>query len=149
MVRGGILFKRYDRKRDRTTGEYKAAPDGWEACQEPDPVTGHWPGWVPVGSGPDDQWHRTALDALALGLNDGTYELCGPKINGNPEGYTEHVFIPHGEPGSVLDVPPSHLGAMAFLERNAIEGIVWHHPDGRMAKVKAKDFGLKWPRPAA
>jgi hypothetical protein len=26
------------------------------------------------------------------------------------------------------------------------EGIVWHHPDGRMAKVKARDFGIRWPR---
>lgn len=23
-----------------------------------------------------------------------------------------------------------------------IEGIVWHHPDGRMVKIKKKDFGL-------
>ena len=26
-----------------------------------------------------------------------------------------------------------------------IEGIVWHHPDGRMAKIKARDFGIQWP----
>ena len=26
-----------------------------------------------------------------------------------------------------------------------IEGIVWHHPDGRMAKIKRRDFGLSWP----
>jgi hypothetical protein len=25
-----------------------------------------------------------------------------------------------------------------------IEGIVWHHPDGRMVKIKKKDFGYKW-----
>jgi hypothetical protein len=24
-----------------------------------------------------------------------------------------------------------------------IEGIVWHHPDGRMAKLKLRDFGVK------
>jgi hypothetical protein len=24
-----------------------------------------------------------------------------------------------------------------------IEGIVWHHSDGRMVKIKAKDFGIK------
>ena len=30
------------------------------------------------------------------------------------------------------------------IARN-IEGIVWHHPDGRMVKIKARDFGLPWP----
>jgi len=32
-----------------------------------------------------------------------------------------------------------------YLSRNVIEGIVWHHPDGRMAKIKRKDMGLSWP----
>jgi hypothetical protein len=27
-----------------------------------------------------------------------------------------------------------------------IEGIVWHHSDGRMAKIKLRDFGHKRPR---
>lgn len=25
-----------------------------------------------------------------------------------------------------------------------IEGVVWHHPDGRMAKVLCKDLGIDW-----
>jgi len=25
------------------------------------------------------------------------------------------------------------------------EGIVFHHPDGRLAKIKQRDFGLPWP----
>jgi len=40
----------------------------------------------------------------------------------------------------------SELGQF-FKERN-IEGIVWHHPDGRMAKIKARDFGIKRGRGA-
>ena len=28
---------------------------------------------------------------------------------------------------------------------HVVEGIVWHHPDGRMVKIKRKDFGFKWP----
>ena len=40
--------------------------------------------------------------------------------------------------------PPRDFdGLRAFLETAGIEGIVWHHGDGRMAKIKAKDFGLK------
>ncbi len=40
LVRDGRLFARYDAKRGKTP------PAGWEAAQEPDPVTGHWPGWI-------------------------------------------------------------------------------------------------------
>jgi hypothetical protein len=29
-----------------------------------------------------------------------------------------------------------------LLDRD-IEGLVFHHPDGRMAKIKLRDFGLK------
>ena len=30
------------------------------------------------------------------GENDFTYELCGPKINGNPEKISRHTLVPHG-----------------------------------------------------
>ena len=30
-----------------------------------------------------------------------------------------------------------------YLSEGAIEGVVWHHPDGRMVKIKGKDFGIK------
>ena len=30
-----------------------------------------------------------------------------------------------------------------ILSDAIVEGIVWHHPDGRMVKIKTKDFGLK------
>ncbi len=39
LVRDGILYKRYDRKLNPKTGEYKSAPIGWEPCEEPDEIT--------------------------------------------------------------------------------------------------------------
>ena len=30
-----------------------------------------------------------------------------------------------------------------YLRCRDIEGIVWHHPDGRMVKIKGKDFGFR------
>jgi hypothetical protein len=135
MVRDGRLFKRFDVKKGRTQ------PEGFESSQEPDPVTGHWPGWVPVGEGPDDKWFREA----ELPTEDGTYELCGPKVQGNPEGFETHVLVPHGS--EVLeDCPRDFEGIRALLSSSHIEGIVWHHPDGRMVKIKAKDFGIKGHR---
>lgn len=137
LVRDGKLFKRYDQKKGRT------APVGWEPCQpEPDPNTGHWPGWLAVGDRPDDKYH---LEAWARGTyDDGTYELVGPKINGNPEHMPAHFLVPHGV--HALPVAPRDYETLkAYLADKDIEGIVWHHPDGRMAKIKRRDFGLPWP----
>lgn len=135
MARDGRLFKRYDAKPGRTL------PAGFEQSGDADAVTGRVQGWVPVGGGPDDRWHREAFH----GERDGTYELCGPKIQGNPHGFTAHVLLPHG---AALTSPfeLTFDGIKEYLSQNAIEGVVWHHTDGRMVKIKARDFGLKWPR---
>lgn len=74
----------------------------------------------------------------------GTYELCGPKINRNPERYPGHRLVRHE------DAAPIKVGALtwegiraavlAAAEADGVEGIVRHHDDGRMAKIKARDF---------
>jgi hypothetical protein len=138
MVRGGALFKRYDVKAGNVP------PVGFEPAQQADPVTGHWPGWLPVGDGPEDRWHREAFQVPAQyqPYPDGTFELCGPKVQGNPEGFDKHVLVPHGaEP--LHDAPRDYEGIRAYLESRSIEGIVWHHEDGRMVKIKRKDFFKK------
>lgn len=146
MVRDGRLYRRYDAW---VSGKKKRQPPaGFEPAQEPDPVTGHWPGWVPVGDGPEDRWHR---EAFSYGpLADGTYELVGPKVQGNPHAFDKHLLLRHGE--TVLGNAPRSYGEIkdyfeAFPVRagHRIEGIVWHHPDGRMVKIKRRDFGLRWP----
>lgn len=132
MVRAGVLYKRYDAKKGKTP------PAGFEPAQDPDPITGHWPGWLPVDDGPSDRWHREAFGPGEY--PDGTYELCGPKVQGNPEGLPIHVLLPHG---FAKENPPRSFDALKeYLASVDIEGIVWHHPDGRMVKVKTKDFGL-------
>ena len=68
LVRDGVLFRRYDVKPGRTP------PPGFEPCQDPDPETGHAPGWVPIGDGPADRWYRLAFEN-AGDLPNGTYEL--------------------------------------------------------------------------
>lgn len=137
LIRAGKLYKRYDAKRGKTP------PPGFEPAQEPDPVTGHHPGWLAIGDGPEDRWHREAFDPT---LPDGTYELCGPKVQGNPEGYATHVLVRHGV--EVLpDCPRTYDGLRDLLASGAIEGVVFHHPDGRMAKIKAKDFGFRRATP--
>lgn len=142
----GKLYKRYDLKAG------KKAPPGFEPAQEPDPVTGHCPGWILVGEGPDDKYHREAFGYApgAADLNhplnahfwvDGTYELCGPKIQGNPERLEKHTFVAHGSV-VITDAPRTFDALREWLKGRDIEGIVWHHPEKGMVKIKKKDFGM-------
>jgi len=133
LVRDGKLYKRYDCKRGKTP------PSGFEPAEPaPNEHTGHWPGWVPVGDGPNDRWHR---EAFVGDEPDGTYELIGPKVQGNPEGMECHVLVQHGA-HLLIGCPHNFDGLKTYLTTAGVEGVVWHHPDGRMVKIKAKDFGL-------
>ena len=144
LIEDGVFYKRYDRRKQKKTGRYKPVPDGWVACEEhPNEHTGHWPGWLPVDENhPTDRWH---IEAFANGeYDDGTYELVGPKVQGNAHGYNKHLLIKHGA-NLLEDIPVTFEGIRLFLMKNLIEGIVWHHPDGRMCKIKRRDFGFTWP----
>ena len=100
---------------------------------------------MPVTAGPEDKWFRAAFDP-ADPPEDGTLELCGPKIQGNPEGFDDHRLLRHGLAQELLHRPPRDFeGIRHYFENHNIEGIAWHHDDGRMVKIKAKDFGLKRP----
>lgn len=136
MWRDGKLWKRFELKAGKTR------PVGFEAAQQPDIVTGDVPGWVPVGDGPDDARHREALAAAGGMLHDGTYELCGPKVQKNPEGYAAHVLLRHGSQ-VLADCPRTFDALREYLHGRDIEGVVWHHHDGRMVKIKGKDFGFR------
>lgn len=135
MVKDGALYKRYDAKKGKTP------PSGFIPAQDPDATTGHWPGWLAVGEGPEDQYHREAWRRPEV-YSDGTYELVGPKINGNAEECGYHVLVRHGE-HVFHDAPRDFDGLKGFLMLEPVEGLVWHHQDGRMVKIKAKDFGIK------
>ena len=136
----GKLWKR----RELRKGE--AAPFDFNEVDH-DETTGKRVGWVPVGDGPEDQWHREALEhAATVGVplrNGHTYELIGPKIQGNPEGAMRHILIAHDGLAMESDTSRDFDGLRGFLSGKDIEGLVFHHPDGRMAKIKLRDFGLK------
>jgi hypothetical protein len=135
LIAGGELFKRYEVKKGKTPPPY-FIPE-----TDVDENTGKQQGWVPVGDGPEDRWHREAF-AANPDKPDGTYELCGPKVQGNPEGFGVHVLVAHGRE-EVLNFPRDFEGMKKWLEESNLEGVVFHHPGGRMAKVKRKDFGFR------
>lgn len=149
----GELYKRYDcrlikKKRGKViklTQEEaaKKLPIGAIACQEPDLKSGHWPHWVKCDRGnPEDKYHFMAFDK-GFTIADGTYELCGEKIQGNPENVKGYELLRHGaEVFKIEDL--SFDGLREFLSQHDIEGIVFHHKtDGRMCKIRKVDFGLK------
>lgn len=135
LVRAGKLYKR----RELRPGD--VAPTDFESAGT-DENTGKIVGWVPVGDGPEDRWHREAFNAPER--HDGTYELIGPKVQGNKEGMQMHVLMAHSAADRYPDAPRHFDALRAWLVENHMEGLVWHHPDGRMAKIKRRDFGLKW-----
>ena len=141
LVRAGRLFRRYDCKVDWRSGQRKPPPVGWEQCEEQPDESGHWPGWLPVGQGPADKWYLAAT----MPTEDGTYELCGPHFQSNPYGLASDTFFRHG--GEVVECPRDYAGIAAWLQEFEHEGIVWHHEDGRMVKLKRSDFRLPWPPP--
>lgn len=133
LMRDGVMFKRYTLRRGRT------APEGYEPATPIDPNTGKQEGWVPVSSSdPGDRWH---IEAFSPELPDGTYELIGPKVQGGIEKVADHQLVRHGSP-VLPDVPRSFDALREYLDGGGIEGIVWHHSDGRMVKIKARDFGV-------
>jgi|SRR5690606_396121 len=135
----GEVYKRYDVKKDRQ------APDGAIPCQDADPITGHHPHWVKCDRHKkEDQYFFEAYDSYIGELYDGTYELCGEKVQGNPERIIGHKLIRHGS--EILALPALTFDRLKdYLSDNSndIEGIVFHHKlDGRMCKLRKSDFGV-------
>ena len=115
-------------------------------------------GWVPVDrAARGDRAPVAAWDAYHADNGycapDGTYELVGPKVQGNPYGLPAPMLVSHASPRlRVLapDTPPRTFeGLRAWLAAYAVEGLVWHHESGAMAKIKRRDFGWPWPAPGA
>lgn len=135
LMRGGKLFKRQEVKPG------KPFPPDFEEVGFDD-TTGKRVGWCPVGDGPEDRYHREGFDPS---LPDGTYELVGPKVQGNVEHEASHRLVPHTTAALAFheDVPRTFAGIQEWMLGRDIEGVVFHHPDGRMAKIKLRDFGIK------
>lgn len=158
------LFNKHDFYKRRMVRVGDAVPEGWIAWYEmegmgdthPMVKSPKIPGWVPVTK--EDPMHQAAFLDLPEGPPYGTYELLGPKIQGNPyEGLIDKpTLVLHGM--HTADLPlcglrdlEAYEAVETFLRNFWAEGVVFYHTDGRMAKVKRRDFGIEWPgeeRPA-
>ena len=140
--RDGMAVKAFARREVKAG---KEPPPGFVLI-ETDDTTGKTVGWEPAENSGYAKYIAEAL-ADQPNITSGTYELLGPKVQGNPEGYETHTLLAHAdaetmeqEPNVAADAPGGVLNLIAVAREYGWEGIVWHHPDGRMAKLKVRDF---------
>lgn len=122
------------------------------------------PWYVDASENAKEDQHIFAAVMFAIQLSffddvpDGEHcaEALGPNIQGNPLGLEKGtVCLFNLYPPIVVGCPRSFGAIKQFLEEYTgesimvgakegrfMEGIVFHHPDGRRAKIKRKDFGL-------
>lgn len=134
----------------RTGPEWPGA-DWWQWASLPEWPGTDWWQWASLvqldTADETDAWFRDAIvwdgGRVARGEEkDGTYELCGPGVFGNPDNLNELTLLRHGSVrmGDVV-VPRDFAGVREYLmSASGTKGLVWHHPDGRMAKVRRHDF---------
>ena len=138
--RDGMAVKAFARREVKAG---KEPPPGFVLI-ETDDTTGKTVGWEPAEQ---SGFAKYIAEAITGDEMPGTYELVGPKVQGNPEGYDTHTLLAHAdaetmeqEPNVAADAPGGVLNLIAVAREYGWEGIVWHHPDGRMAKLKVRDF---------
>lgn len=137
----GVFYRRYDAKKG------KKPPFGAIPCDEPDPITGHWPHWVLVkADDPAAKWfieaYEYSTDCGRKTLDDGTYEAVGPHFQGNPHRLFHDSLIKHGMIS--LNVPRTFDGIREYLQEHKIEGIVFWKDGEPKCKIKRSDFGFPW-----
>ena len=100
----------------------------------------------------EDKWIFEAVsntDTSNFPEGEHSCEALGPRIQGNPLGLENHLCVPFNLAIPVFEDIPLTFDAMQefitgleskFSPNNPVEGIVFHHSDGRRAKIKIKDF---------
>lgn len=127
----------------------KQAPEGF-ILAEVDPNTGHSFGLEPIEQSGFYKFFKEAVADDVEPLKPGTYELCSPKINGNPEHLISSKLFSHGSDVS-SEIPDMRtlnknevwsimLPIFTKFKEQGIEGIVWWGANGKRAKLRVKDF---------
>ncbi len=137
---------------NRYVSEPLAAPEDFE-LEQLDHITGKAFGWVPAEMSSFYEVLREVLDnGYSPTSGAGTYELMGPTINGNPERLYWPALVKHDRAPRVwplMGVRLTFNDLREYMQHGETpnfplhaEGVVWYHVsgDGRMAKLKRKDF---------
>ena len=137
-VRSGQLVRVEKRRNPSAAQKRQGIIDGWYVDADP--------------SSSEDKWILGAAGNTDVsGWADGEHscEALGQRIQGNPLGLDDSRCVPFNVSAPVYEtVPRSFSDLRAYLADleskfapgHLAEGIVFHHPDGRRAKIKRKDF---------
>lgn len=137
-VRSGRIVRVEKRRNPTKVQKAQGIVDGWYADVDPQSA--------------EDRWiHEAVRGTDVAGWPDGEHpvEAVGPRIQGNPLGLDAHRCVPFNlEIPVYADAPRSYAELREtmdslesrFAPGHPAEGIVFHHPDGRRAKIKRKDF---------
>lgn len=137
-IRSGEIVRVEKRRNPNKVQKKKGIVDGWYVDAD--------------AYSPEDRWiHEAAGNTDVSDWPDGEHscEALGPRIQGNPLNLDRHLCVPFD-----LQIPEYDLGKRDYAElKNLLadlesrfspgalaEGVVFHHPDGRRAKIKRKDF---------
>lgn len=137
-VRGGHLVRVEKRRNPSKAQKAQGIIDGW---------------YTDAGeAAPEDKWILAAAAATDVSSwPDGEHscEAVGPRIQGNELGLSDLRCVPFDLDIPVYpEAPRDYAGLRSFLADldsrfspgHLAEGVVFHHPDGRRAKIKRKDF---------
>jgi hypothetical protein len=137
-VRSGHLVRVEKRRNPSKAQKAQGIVDGWYVDADE--------------QGAEDKWIvAAARNTDVSGWADGEHacEALGPRVQGNPLGLADHLCVPFNMEVPVFaEVPRDYEGLRDYLAAlesryapgHPAEGIVFHHPDGRRAKIKRKDF---------
>lgn len=137
-VRSGTIVRVEKRRNPSKAQKAAGIVDGWYVDSDE--------------NGAEDKWLReAAANTVVTSWPDGEHsvEALGPRIQGNPLELDEHICVPFN-----LIVPDYQEAPRTYQELHdwlatlesryapghLAEGVVFHHPDGRRAKIKRKDF---------
>jgi len=150
---GAIIYRRYNRKLLKS-GKRRDVPKNliWKPSEIEDSQDKNFYGWLQIDKNSNNKFFIEALTNYVRTHNHslpmGSYELVGPKINKNIYKLKKHILVRHKNK-EILPPPVLWEEIEWFFRFNpigrSIEGIVFHHRDGRMAKIKRINFGLSWP----
>ncbi|MEU1514845.1 hypothetical protein ABZ490_22225 [Streptomyces sp. NPDC005811] len=137
-IRGGHLVRVEKRRNPDKAQKQQGIVDGWYVDTDE--------------HGPEDKWILAAArstDVTTWPDGEHACEALGPRIQGNPLKLDGWLCVPFNLEVPVYEAAPrSYEGLREFLAElesryapgSLAEGIVFHHPDGRRAKIKRKDF---------
>lgn len=136
-VRNGEIVRVEKRRNPTKEEKARLIRDPWYVDARPD--------------NPADQYIiEAARNTSVAGVEDGEHsaEALGPRIQNNPYGLFEHVAVIHKlapRYPEMLRTYDSLLEACRdlpslFVWGAKAEGFVFHHPDGRMVKLRAARF---------